>query len=208
MKNTYKILIVDDHPMVLEGMKNIIDRIDGVEVVGMVTEATKAFQFIKANEVHLVITDINIPDISGIDLCRQITAKHAEIKVLGMSTFHDTGYVSEMLKAGALGFMTKNASLEEIEEAILKTKRGEIYVGAVLSTQKPLIVARSGMPVLTMREKEVLKLISNGLTNKEIATKLFLSINTVDSHRKNIFHKFDVMNAASLIEKANKFGMI
>lgn len=125
-----------------------------------------------------------------------------------MSTFHDPGYVSEMIKAGGSGFITKNATIEEIESALRGVMKGEIIISHLLTAQKPITFSNHEGPVVTRREKEVLVLISEGLTNKEIADKLFVSLSTIDSHRKNLLTKFNVMNTAALISQAMKKGVI
>ncbi len=204
----YKIMIVDDHPVVLEGMTNLLNRSGLFEVTTTCPDAIGAIGFLRTNEVNLVITDINLPDINGIDLCKKIRSEFSGIYVLGMSTFHDPTYVSEMINAGASGFITKNSSAQEVENAVIGALKGEIIISPLIHQESPLTFIRKNGPVLTRREKEVLKLIAEGNTNKEIAEKLFVSLSTIDSHRKNLLSKFEVMNVASLIAKAGKSGLI
>jgi DNA-binding NarL/FixJ family response regulator len=125
-----------------------------------------------------------------------------------MSTFHDPSYVSEIIAAGASGFLTKNSSAQDFETAIHKALNGETIISTLTPQQAPLTFTHHNGPVLTRREKEVLQLIALGHTNKEIAEKLFVSLSTIDSHRKNILSKFEVMNVASLIAKAGKLGLL
>ena len=203
-----KIIIVDDHPVVLEGMSNLLKRSGLFDVIAACNDAISAINFIRKHEVDLVITDINLPDINGIDLCKKIRSEFPNTRVLGMSTFHDPSYVSEIIAAGASGFLTKNSSAREVENAVLGALKGEIIISPLIHQQSPLTFTHYNGPVLTRREKEVLKLIAEGNTNKEIAEKLFVSLNTIDSHRKNLMTKFEVMNVASLIAKAGKAGLI
>lgn len=208
MHHRINILIVDDHPVVLEGMTNILHQLSCVESVYKSADAVSAMRVVNGHDVQIVITDINLPEINGIELCRRIKQVFPHVKIIGMSTFHDPMYVGEMLQAGGSGFITKNSTIQEIETAILAVDRGEVIVSHLLDNQKAISFKKGNGPVITRREKEVLQLIAEGLTNKEIAEKLFVSISTVDSHRKNLLSKFEVMNAASLITKATKSGII
>lgn len=202
------IAVVDDHPVVLEGLANLLNQLPDLELIHRCADALEAIQLLRKQPVELVITDINLFDINGIELCRRIKQEFSQIRVIGMSTFHEPRYVSELLQAGGSGFITKNASMGEMEKVIRSALRGEVYISPLLADQKPLQFAQTEVPVLTRREKEVLQLIARGLTNKEIAQALFVSLNTVDSHRKNLMHKFEVMNAASLIAKASRLGVV
>lgn len=208
MQHKLNILIVDDHPVVLEGMTNILDQLSCVNIICKSEDAVSAMRVLKEHNVQIVITDINLPEINGIELCRRIKQEYPQVKVIGMSTFHDPMYVGEMLQAGGNGFITKNSTFQEIETAILAVGRGEVIVSHLLDNQKAITFNKSDGPLITRREKEVLHLIAEGLTNKEIAERLFVSISTIDSHRKNLLSKFEVMNAASLITKASKNGII
>ena len=206
--SSFRIAIVDDHPVVLEGLANLLSQMTDICLVHRCSDAMEAMKALRGEQVELVITDINLPDINGIELCRRIKTEFSHIRVIGMSTFHEPQYVSEILKAGASGFITKNASASEMEKAIRGSLRGEVYISPLLADQKPLQFVSTDLPILTRREREVLQLIARGLTNKEISQQLFVSLSTVDSHRKNLMSKFDVMNAASLIAKASRLGVI
>jgi DNA-binding NarL/FixJ family response regulator len=156
------------------------------------------------------LLDINLPDISGIDLCKKIHKEFPEIKIIGISTFSERSYISRMIENGASGYLIKSASANEIAEAIDTVLLGKIYLSVSMEhIAKPLSIMRSdNLPALTKREKEVLQLISEGLTNNQIAEKLFISPLTVDSHRKNLLTKLDVNNTASLIKLAVQNGLI
>jgi DNA-binding NarL/FixJ family response regulator len=208
MQHKLNILIVDDHPVVLEGMTNILQQLSCINHVHKSVDALSAMLVLKEDEIQVVITDINLPEINGIELCKRIKLEFPSVKVIGMSTFHDPMYVGEMLQAGGKGFITKNSTIQEIETAITAVCRGEVIISHLLDNQKAITFKKGDGPVITRREKEVLQLIAEGLTNKEIAEKLFVSISTVDSHRKNLLSKFEVTNAASLITKATKSGII
>ncbi|ADQ19055.1 response regulator [Leadbetterella byssophila] len=200
-----KILVVDDHPMVLEGMRSMLAGIPFVTVTGLAQNAYQAIEHLKEILPEIVITDINMPEISGIELSSKIRKEYPNVKIIAMSTYNERSYVSQMVQAGASGYLLKSASREEMEEAILTVSSGKLYMSLELDISREEI---KKMPVLTTREREVLVLIAEGLTNPQIAERLFVSPHTVDSHRKNLLTKFEVNNTAGLIKWAAKNGLI
>ncbi|MBK9463487.1 MAG: response regulator transcription factor [Chitinophagaceae bacterium] len=206
--NRIKVLIVDDHPMVLEGMRSMLTQINFVDIVGTAANAYEAIELIKAAAPDIVITDINMPEISGIELTLKIKKEFPEIKVIAMSTFKERSYITQMIQNGASGYLIKSASKEEIEEAILSVHEGKLYMSLDISLSAFDKEEINNVPILSSREKEVLDLIADGFTNPQIAEKLFLSLHTVDSHRKNLLTKFGINNTASLIKLAAKYNML
>jgi len=202
------ILIVDDHPMVLEGMKALLSNFDYITVSGTATNAYDAMAMLKAQPVDIVIADINLPEVSGIELTAKIKKEFPGIKVLAMSTFKERSYISQMIKNGASGYLVKSASKEEIEAAILSANEGKLYLSLDINSIELNPEVAPDVPVVSRREKEVLQLIVDGLTNPQIAEKLFISLHTVDSHRKNLLAKFNVNNTASLIRVAIKNNLV
>lgn len=205
--NKLKVLVVDDHPMVLEGMSNMLSRIDFVSVTGLTGGAEQAIEQIETDAPDVVITDISMPGISGVELTARIRKEYPGVKVIAMSTFNERSLISQMIQQGASGYLLKNASREQIEEALLTVRENKLYMNLDLewSDQDRQM---GKMPVLTSREKEVLLLIAEGHTNSQIAEKLFVSPYTIDSHRKNLLTKFEVSNTAGLIKLAAKHGLI
>ena len=203
-----RLLVVDDHPMVLEGMKSMLQQLSFVELCGMATDAYAAMELIKKEKPQIVITDINMPEISGIELALKIRHEFPEVKVIAMSTFKERSYISQMIQNGAAGYLVKSASREEIEEAILSVHEGKLYMSLDINLSAADKTELNNIPVLSTREKEVLVLIADGLTNPQIAAKLFISMHTVDSHRKNLLTKFGVNNTAGLIKIAVRNNMI
>lgn len=199
-----KIFIVDDHPMVVAGLHSLLMQLENLEVSGSVSNAFEAIPFLKKNQVDVILLDINLPDISGIDLCKKIHKEFPQIKIIGISTFSERSYISRMIENGALGYLIKSASKEEIAEAIDTVMKGKMYLSVSMEhIAKPLSILPSGhFPALTKREKEILKLISEGMTNNQIAEQLFISPLTVDSHRKNLLTKLNANNTASLVRVA------
>ncbi len=206
--NKIKVLVVDDHPMVLEGMRSMLLQISFVEITGTAPNAYEAIERIKENIPDIVITDINMPEVSGIELTAKIRKEFPAVRIVAMSTFKERSYISQMIQSGASGYLVKSASREEIEEAILSVYEGKLYMSLDINLSAADKAELNTVPVLSSREKEVLQLIADGFTNPQIATKLFISLHTVDSHRKNLLTKFTVNNTASLIKLAAKHNMV
>jgi DNA-binding NarL/FixJ family response regulator len=202
-----KILIVDDNTLVLEGLKSLLADTEGVQVVGTASNAIDAITFLKNNEVDIAFLDINLPDISGIDLCKKVKDQFPDVKTLALSTFNERAYVSRMIQNGASGYLIKSSGKEDILEAIEQVQAGGYFMNVQFDQAAPTGAPKT-VPFLTRREKEVLILIAEGLTNPQIAEQLFISVTTVNSHRQNLLMKFEVSNTASLIKLAAGLGLI
>jgi DNA-binding NarL/FixJ family response regulator len=202
------ILIVDDHPMVLEGMNSLLSKINYLNIAGIATNAFEAMNIIKKSAVQVAIVDINLPDINGIELTKKIKTEYPDIKVLAMSTYKERSYISQMIQNGASGYLVKSASKEEIEEAILSAYEGKLYLSMDINAVDVNASLQTQLPTISTREKEVLGLIADGLTNHQIAAQLFISLHTVESHRKNLLIKFEANNTATLIKLAVKYNIV
>lgn len=150
--------------------------------------------------------DINLPDKSGIDLCKQVKEKYPSIFIIGLSTFNQLSFIQKMMDSGASGYVLKNASQTELMEAIETVAKGKIYFSDEAS--KTLQKNEATHIILTRREKEVLELIAEGMTNNVIGQKLFISTATVDTHRKNLLAKLNAKNTASLVRMATQLQLI
>lgn len=194
--------------MVLEGLKSILAQSADIEIVATAVNAFDAHDLLKKHpEINLVLTDINLPDVSGIEFCAKVKKEFPAVQVIGISTFKQRSYVSQMMQNGASGYVVKSANADEILFAIREVMNGKFYFSSEINTAENIILPDAA-PALTRREKEVLSLISQGLTNNDIAEKLFLSPYTVDTHRKNLLYKFEVANTAQLIKKATEVGLV
>ena len=205
MYNHIKVYIVDDHQLVIEGLKSLLIDEQNIDIVGSATNAEQCLEYFNSHSVDVILMDISLPDKSGIDLCRIISEKNENIKIIALSTFTEGTYVIKMMGNGASGYLHKNASKLEIIKAIKTVFQGDNYLTP--EAEKALKYEtdlQNKLPKLTKREKEVLLLISNGLTNNLISEKLFISIDTVDSHRKNLYSKMNVNNTAMLIKFATE----
>jgi len=204
---TTKILLVDDHSMVREGMKAILEKIDNIEIAGTAGNAFEAIALLKNIHADIAFIDINLPDVSGIELCAKINKEFPLTRMIALSTFQQRSYVTQMIGNGACGYLLKSADKEEISAAINAVKDGKMYFSAGITAANDR-EDEDEAPTLTKREKEIMQLIAEGMTSNEIANKLFLSIYTVDTHRKNLLTKFEVNNTALLIKVAAKFGIL
>lgn len=201
-----KLFIVDDHYMVIEGIRSLLENEKDIEWMGHATNGASCLSFLKQQQPDIILMDINLPDVSGIDLCKQVREIHPHVYVLGLSTFNQYAVIRNMMDNGASGYVIKNADANELTEAIRLVSSGKTY----MSDEVSIILKESdkSLPIITRREKEILKLISQGLTNGEIAQKLFISIPTVNTHRKSLLEKLDAKNTAILISKAIKLSLI
>ena len=203
-----RVFIVDDHPLVQEGMRSLLDNEKGIEICGYAMTAQSCLGFFINNSADVILMDINLPDMSGLDLCKEIKTKYPGVMVLGLSTFNQGSYVTKMMENGASGYVLKNADKEELLEAIRDVNKGKTYLSFEAGQALRKTKESFQIPIITRREKEILALIAEGLTNPEIATKLFVSSFTVDSHRKNLLAKLNVKNTASLVKFAMEHQLI
>ncbi len=202
-----KVFIVDDHYMVIEGIRSLLQNEKNIDWAGHASNAASCLAFLHQQLPDVILMDINLPDKSGIDLCKEVREKYPSVYIIGLSTFNQQSFIQKMLNNGASGYVLKNATQEELLEAIETVAAGKTYLSeeAASSLRK---LNTGDAPVLTRREKEVLELIAEGLTNNEIATRLFISVTTVDTHRKNLLAKFDARNIAALVKTAVQLQMI
>ena len=198
------VFIVDDHPVVIEGIHSLLQNEKDIEWVGHATNAQSCLGFFVSNTADIILMDISMPDMSGIELCAVMKEKYPGIFILGLSTFNQGLYIKKMMESGASGYILKNSSKEELISAIHSIHEGNIFfngeVGQALTAYQRSSITE--LPILTRREKEILELIAEGYTNPQIAEKIFLSQFTVDTHRKNLLAKLNVKNTASLIRLA------
>lgn len=201
-----KVFIVDDHYMVIEGIRSLLQNEKVIELSGHAMNASSCLAFLKQQQPDVILMDINLPDKSGIDLCREVKEKYPFVFIIGLSTFNQQSFIQKMMENGASGYVLKNATQEELLSAIETVSKGKIF----MSNEASQVLRNHGNTniVLTRREKEVLELIAEGMTNNEIAAKLFISSTTVDTHRKNLLSKLEAKNTASLVRIAAQKNLI
>jgi DNA-binding NarL/FixJ family response regulator len=205
------VLLADDHAIVRQGLKLILAAQPDFEVVGEASNGRDAAELAEKLRPDLVLMDVQMPDLNGIEATRRMVAANSRLKVLVLSMHKEALYVREVLKAGARGYILKDAIDTELLSAMRSVARGDGYIspavsGALLTDYRE----QSSNPLdsLSTREREVLQLIAEGKTNKEVATKLNLSVYTVDSHRGKIMEKLNLHSAGELVRFAIKNGLV
>ncbi|MGF1637690.1 MAG: response regulator [Cyclobacteriaceae bacterium] len=212
--STKRILLVDDHLLFAEGLRGmLIDK--GYEVGEIVTSSKDLTKAITNYAPDLLILDINMPEPDGIDCLKMVSKEFSEIRVIMLSMHEEISFVLSVLRLGAMGYVLKNNSSVELIQAIEIVSSGEVYYGADIKAKivdnallKNKKQQSSLIPKLTRRENQILDLIAQEHTSQEIAEKLCLSINTIETHRKHLFTKFDARNSVGLIRKAIDLGII
>lgn len=213
MSDTTKILIVEDHKLITEAWKLMLEQQDNLKVVGVTDNAKDAYEFCVGYRPDVVLMDINLKGSNGIDATQMITNSLPKTKVIGLSLHDDVSMVKRLLSAGAKGYLSKNADKYEMIEAINKVQNGDIYIASEIKDRYFNSILRlndenTEKKELTTKEIEIIKLISSGLTSKEIGDKLFISPRTVDTHRHNILKKLQIPNSAQLSRWAIEKGYI
>jgi DNA-binding NarL/FixJ family response regulator len=199
-----KVFITDDHYMVVEGIRSLLMHDRDIELIGSASNAASCLAFLKTRLPDVLLLDINLPDKSGIDLCKEIRQAYPSVFILGLSTFNQASYIRDMMENGASGYVLKNATQAELTEAIHLASMGKTYMAfEVAKTLHALEQHQHDHGIiLGRREREILELIKNGNTNHEIADKLRISVNTVDTYRKSLLAKLKARNTADLIRLA------
>lgn len=210
---TIRILLVDDHRLVLEGLRSLLEQESDIEVVGLAEDGRSATSMIKQLEPDVVVIDIAMPNLNGLEATVQIVRDHPKTKVLAMSMHTDSKHVRSMLDAGAHGYVTKETAPSELLRAILAVQRGRKYLSSDITDRvidayvNREVEDTTAMNILGGREREVLQLIAEGMTSGEIAKRLHISTNTVDTHRRNMMKKLDLHTVAELTKYAVREGL-
>jgi two-component system response regulator NreC len=211
-----RLLLVDDHEVVRTGLQMLLESEPGMNIIGQASSGLEALDLVDQLHPDIVVMDISLPDLSGIEVTRRIKAKHPEVLVVALTIHEDEQYFFEMLKAGASGYVPKRAAPADLVKAIRSASDGEVYV---YSTMVKALVAdflghsqESHQPgssgELTQREFEVLGLLAEGLSNEDIADQLTISRHTVARHRENLMRKLGLHNRGELVKYAIRKGLI
>ncbi|MFH0893714.1 MAG: response regulator transcription factor [Bacteroidota bacterium] len=215
--NRIKIILVDDHRIFRDGMMALLNEVADFEVIGDASDAEELLQMIRKKMPDIVIADVTMPGISGIELTRYISREYPCIKVLILSMHENEEFICSAVQAGAMGYLPKDISKNELIDAIKTIYNGKEYFSSTVSeillrTLVKEAKSRSERDekdyMLTPREMEVLQYVAKGMSNKEIADQLFISIRTVDCHKNHMIQKLKVRNSAELIAYAVKNGLI
>ena len=211
---SFKILLVDDHEIMREGLAALLRKHPEYEIVGQAANGRIAMEMVDKLFPGLVIMDIEMPNLNGIEATRRMIAKHPELKVMALSTHSRRSMIVRMLQAGAAGYMLKESAFPELTEGLKAMREGRTYlcskVATVVFSDYVKMLTNpdwSGGDELTSRESEVLQLVAEGHTTKEIAKSLNLSVKTIDSHREHIMDKLGIHNIAGLTKYAVREGL-
>lgn len=209
-----KLCITDDHKMVLEGLQLLLEAHPDINIVQLCNSANSLLTYLKAEQPDVILLDINMPELNGIEACKIIKKEYPSIKIIALSMIAEINLVKLMLKNGAVGYLHKNASQDEIISAIQDVVNGKRYLSSeinellLLAQNNQPKIYNSPFPKLSRREEEILTFILDELTTKEIADKLFISFGTVETHRRNIMIKLGVKNTAGLVRVALEYNII
>lgn len=206
----YNLIIIDDHPIVTEGLTILLSRVDGISISASFKTGISALGYPELNKTDIVLLDVFLPDMNGIEVCARIKKMYPRIVVLAMSSQSERSIVMQMIKSGANGYLLKSATIDEFRDCIHLAMNGKM----AFSNEVKLIVEKTdvhdlkAVPKLTKREKEILVLLSKGKSTQEISDLLFLSYLTVQTHRRNLLTKFQVKNAIELMNVVNEHGLL
>ncbi|NMH86515.1 response regulator transcription factor [Flavivirga algicola] len=205
-----RLAIAEDHQSLIDGIQLLLEYEDGISIVGTANDGVALMEIVERKQPNVVLTDIRMPKMDGIEATRKIKKKYPNIHVLAFTMFEQIEAIQQMMQAGASGYILKNASLKEVHHAILTVSKGETYIDGNINTNvlnsKSYIKTKG---VLTKRQIEILGLIAQGKTSREIADLLFIGVYTVDTHRKNMARILGLQGKGELLryalEKKYKF---
>jgi DNA-binding NarL/FixJ family response regulator len=209
-----KVLITDDHQLVIDGIKLMLAEADDLVCVGEANSGERALELLATTPADVLLLDINMPGIDGLETCRRVRAQFPQVKILMLSMLREGSLVKLLLNEGAAGYLLKNAGKEEVLESIRKVHAGERALSSEVvdifleSASEKKQQFASPFPQLSRREKQVLQLIVDEKTTGEIAGELFISFGTVETHRRNLLLKLDARNTAGLVKSAITFGLL
>lgn len=215
-----KLFIVDDHPIFIDGIVGLLEDANEFEIIGTANNGQDFLNKIKEQQPDIVLMDINMPVMDGIEATKKLKEIYPKVKVIALTMFNDIRFIKELLEIGAKGYVLKNISRENLVKALQTVSEGKPFldsavqenvIASMSSTEEDELSdkeADSMIKNITTREMEILQLIALGLTSQDISEKLFISKNTVETHRKNLLAKLNVKNTASLLKIAYKKGLV
>lgn len=202
MTKPYTLLIADDHQIFLDGLRMIFSDVDYLSIVAEALNGDEVLNAFKGNQIDIAILDINMPSPNGFEVCKLISQNYPDCKMIMLSMYSEENFINEFLKSGAMAYVLKNSGKLELLNAIDSVLRNEKYISKNLRTTPVQGDGFTKKLMLTKREIEIISLLVKEKNTNEIAEELFISTNTVSTHRKNILHKLGVKNAAGLIKFA------
>ena len=209
-----RVVLADDHALVRSGFRALIEELEGVEVVGEAGDGREALRLVSEHRPSIVLMDIGMPELNGLEATERITKQFPDVRVLLLSMHASDEYVSEAFVAGAAGYMVKDAGAVELDLAIRAVARGESYLSPAVAKRvisyhrQPNGRPLAGLCQLTPRQREILQLIAEGNSTKEIARKLELSVKTVETHRTKLMCRLDIHDVPGLVRYAIRMGLV
>jgi DNA-binding NarL/FixJ family response regulator len=209
---TTRILLVDDHKLMREGLRSILAREEDVEIVGEASSGREAVSLSRTLDPDVVVMDVGMKDLNGIDATRQIRHEFPDVQVIALSSHSDDRYVSAILEAGACGYLLKANAYSDLRKALQAARQGKSYLcpevtKGVVEASRHGFRSREDPSVLSEREREVLQLLAEGLTSARIGKRLFIATSTVETHRRSIMRKLEIHSVADLTKWAIREGL-
>ncbi len=209
-----RILLADDHQLVRAGIRSLLEKLCGIQVIAEASDGREALRLVAQHKPKVVLMDIAMPDLNGLEATRRIARLHSNTKVVILSIYSDEEHVYQALRAGAVGYLLKDAAVGELELAIRSVARGETYLSPPIS--KPVImeyVRRTNAKLspgekLTSRQREILQLVAEGRSTKQIASGLSVSVKTIEAHRAQLMKRLGINEVAGLVRYAARIGLV
>lgn len=212
--DSIRILLADDHELVRNGIRALLEKLSGVEVTGEASNGEDAIRLVEKSEPHIVLTDIAMPRLNGLEVTRHLAKAFPNVRVVILSMYADEEHLYMALRAGAAGYLVKGAAREELELAIRAVARGDAYISPALSKHLIMNCDQAGdgglasFRRLSSRQTEVLRLIAKSKTTKQIALDLNISVKTVESHRTQLMDRLEIHDIPGLVRFAIKVGLV
>jgi DNA-binding NarL/FixJ family response regulator len=212
--NPIRVLLADDHRLLRAGIRALLRGAEGIEVVAEASDGREALELIRSHRPHVLLTDITMPGMNGLEAAARVTAEFPAVRVIVLSVHVNEEFVSQAIRSGAAGYLPKDAAPEEVEAAIRTVARGETYLAPAASKHLVTEYMRrvrgetGTAELLTPRQREVLQLIAEGNSNKEIAKQLRISLKTVETHRTQLMERLDIHDVTGLVRYAIRVGII
>ncbi len=207
------VLLVDDHALMRDGLKALLDGVNGIKVVGEASSGEQALRVVRDKKPHVVLMDVKMPGIGGLEATRRLIHSNPEVKVIAVTACNEDPYPSRLIQTGAAGFLAKDCGLEELVEAIRKVHTGQRYVSAEIAQElalRSVIRPTDGSPLkqLSERELQVMLMISSGQKVQQISDKLCITPKTVNTYRYRLFEKLNVNSDVELTHLAIRYGLL
>ena len=206
-----RILVADDHTLMRAGLASLIARLSDMQVVGEASDGRQAMRMVRELKPDMVLMDIAMPGLNGLEAAERIHGLEPQIKIIILAMHANEDYVAQALKAGASGYLLKDAATTELEMALKSVSMGQFYLSPAISRQvvdNYLRGGPSGLEVLTPRQREILQLIAEGKSTREIADTLHVSVKTVETHRTQLMERLDIYDTAGLVRYAVRKGLV